>query len=216
MEVSLDSHDPEPGAMRNEIAPELTGAKVGDPGVCTASDTRLFVEAVLIGSREPCRAGVICRASSANGTASTRASGAGHRKASGSGFSRPCRRSRLRIRPHRRILHPVHQHGTGGEKGDSKSGHRQVARRPDHEDCGARRCAWQHLVRFVLLPGQRHDITSFDVLMAGIACLALIGDKAFDRRLAARALDQRRHRARSFRCESGTTGHPAHDAEKYK
>ena len=35
-------------------------------------------------------------------------------------------------------------------------------------------------MRFVLLPGQRHDITSFDVLMAGIACLALIGDKAFD------------------------------------
>jgi hypothetical protein len=28
----------------------------------------------------------------------------------------------------------------------------------------------------VLLPGQRHDITSFDVLMAGIHCLALIGD----------------------------------------
>ena len=37
-----------------------------------------------------------------------------------------------------------------------------------------------NLVRFVLLPGERHDITSFDVLMAGIACLALIGDKAFD------------------------------------
>ena len=39
----------------------------------------------------PARRGVICRASSANGTASTRASGAGHRKVSGSGFSRPCR-----------------------------------------------------------------------------------------------------------------------------
>src|SRR5258708_13295785 len=29
-----------------------------------------------------------------------------------------------------------------------------------------------NLVRFVLLPGQRHDITSFDALMAGITCLA--------------------------------------------
>jgi hypothetical protein len=36
------------------------------------------------------------------------------------------------------------------------------------------------LIRFVLLPGHRHDITSFDALMAGIYCLALIGDKAFD------------------------------------
>ncbi len=37
-----------------------------------------------------------------------------------------------------------------------------------------------NLVRFVLLPGQRHDIISFDALMAGIACPAFIGDKAFD------------------------------------
>src|SRR5258707_15107704 len=29
-----------------------------------------------------------------------------------------------------------------------------------------------NLVRFVLLPGQRHDITRFDALMAGITCLA--------------------------------------------
>jgi hypothetical protein len=27
-----------------------------------------------------------------------------------------------------------------------------------------------HLIHFVLLPGQRHDITSFDTLMAGICC----------------------------------------------
>ena len=35
-----------------------------------------------------------------------------------------------------------------------------------------------NLIRFVLLPGQRHDITSFDVLMAGIACLAFIDRKS--------------------------------------
>ena len=34
-------------------------------------------------------------------------------------------------------------------------------------------------VRFVLLPGQRHDIKSVDNLMAGISCEAFIGDKAF-------------------------------------
>jgi hypothetical protein len=36
----------------------------------------------------------------------------------------------------------VHRHGTGA-KGDSKSGHRQVARRPDHQDHGAGRRARQ-------------------------------------------------------------------------
>ncbi len=44
-----------------------------------------------------------------------------------------------------------------------------------------------NLVRFVLLPGQRHDINSVDDLLAGIACEALIGDKAFD----AKALRER-------------------------
>jgi hypothetical protein len=70
-------------------------------------------------------------------------------------------------------------------------------------------------VRFVLLPGQRHDITSFDVLMAGVACLALIGDKAFDagwlrERLASGGIEA------VIPLREGTTGHPAHDAEKYK
>jgi transposase len=71
-----------------------------------------------------------------------------------------------------------------------------------------------NLVRFVLLPGQRHDITSFDVLMAGIACLALIGDKAFDagwlrERLASGGIEA------VIPLREGTTGHAAHDAEKY-
>ena len=70
-------------------------------------------------------------------------------------------------------------------------------------------------MRFVLLPGQRHDITSFDVLMAGIACLALIGDKAFDagwlrERLTSGGIEA------VIPLREGTTGHPAHDAEKYK
>ena len=72
-----------------------------------------------------------------------------------------------------------------------------------------------NLVRFVLLPGQRHDITSFDVLMAGIACLALIGDKAYDagwlrERLASGGIEA------VIPLREGTTGHAAHDAEKYK
>ena len=72
-----------------------------------------------------------------------------------------------------------------------------------------------NLVRFVLLPGQRHDITSFDALMAGIACLAVIGDKAFDahwlrERLAGEVIEA------VIPLREGTTGHAAHDAEKYK
>ena len=67
----------------------------------------------------------------------------------------------------------------------------------------------------MLLPGQRHDITSFDALMAGVSCLALIGDKAFDahwlrERLAGRNIEA------VIPLREGTTGYAAHDAEKYK
>ncbi len=44
-----------------------------------------------------------------------------------------------------------------------------------------------NLLRFVLLPGQRHDIKPVDDLLAGIACEAFIGDKAYD----AKALRER-------------------------
>ena len=72
-----------------------------------------------------------------------------------------------------------------------------------------------NLIRFVLLPGQRHDITSFDALMAGIHCLALIGDKGFDARWL-------RERLRANDMEAviplreGTSGYAEHDREKYK
>jgi transposase len=37
-----------------------------------------------------------------------------------------------------------------------------------------------NLVRFVLLPGQRHDSVAAPPLLSGVAVAALIGDKAFD------------------------------------
>jgi len=67
----------------------------------------------------------------------------------------------------------------------------------------------------VLLPGQRHDITSFDVLMAGITCLAVIADKAFDANRLRKYLAGRGIEA-VIPMRKGTSGHPAHDAEKYK
>jgi Transposase DDE domain len=72
-----------------------------------------------------------------------------------------------------------------------------------------------NLIRFVLLPGQRHDITSFDALMAGICCLALIGDKGFDagwlrERLRANDMEA------VIPLREGTSGYAEHDGEKYK
>jgi transposase len=72
-----------------------------------------------------------------------------------------------------------------------------------------------NLIRFVLLPGQRHDIKSFEALMAGISCLALIGDKGFD-------AGWLRERLRANDTEAviplreGTSGYAEHDREKYK
>lgn len=72
-----------------------------------------------------------------------------------------------------------------------------------------------NLVRFVLLPGQRHDIKSVDQLMEGISCEAFLGDKAFDAkalrvRLAADGIEavipQREGAAEIYE----------HDREKYK
>jgi transposase len=72
-----------------------------------------------------------------------------------------------------------------------------------------------NLVRFVLLPGQQHDITSFDPLMAGITCLALIGDKAFDAHWLRQRLVERGSEA-VIPLREGTKGHVPHDTEKYK
>jgi transposase len=71
------------------------------------------------------------------------------------------------------------------------------------------------LIRFVLLPGHRHDITSFDALMAGIYCLALIGDKAFDAHWLRNRLAGA-HIEAVIPLREGTGGHAAHDKDKYK
>jgi len=71
------------------------------------------------------------------------------------------------------------------------------------------------LIRFVLLPGNRHDITSFDALMAGIYCLALIGDKAFDAHWLRKYLAGQ-HIEAVIPLREGTSGHAAHDRDKYK
>ena len=48
-----------------------------------------------------------------------------------------------------------------------------------------------NLVRFVLLPGQRHDTVGVPPLIEGIAFDALLGDKAFDADWIRAELDRR-------------------------
>ena len=48
-----------------------------------------------------------------------------------------------------------------------------------------------NLVRFLLLPGQRHDSVGVPPLIEGIAFGALLGDKAFDTDWLRAALDER-------------------------
>jgi transposase len=52
-----------------------------------------------------------------------------------------------------------------------------------------------NLVRFILLPGQRHDTAGVPPLIDGIAFDALIGDKAFDSNWIIAALDERGSKA---------------------
>jgi transposase len=80
----------------------------------------------------------------------------------------------------------VHQHGTGA-RGDPEPGHRTVPRWPDDEDRRPPLSRGQalvdalgNLVRFVLLPGQRHDGVGVDPLLKDIDFAALLADKAFD------------------------------------
>ena len=72
-----------------------------------------------------------------------------------------------------------------------------------------------NLVRFILLPGQRHDIKSVEALLAGIDCEAFIGDKAFDAKaLRARLAEDRIEAVIPQR--KGAVELIDYDREKYK
>jgi transposase len=72
-----------------------------------------------------------------------------------------------------------------------------------------------NLVRFVLLPGQRHDSIGVEPLITGLDFEALIGDKAFDNNWLRATLNERGAAAVIPSKADRATLIP-HDAEMYK
>jgi transposase len=72
-----------------------------------------------------------------------------------------------------------------------------------------------NLVRFVLLPGQRHDSIGVEPLITGLDFEALIGDKAFDNNWLRANLNERGATA-VIPSMSSRAGRIPHDAEMYK
>src|SRR5215207_2439953 len=91
----------------------------------------------------------------------------------------PVRRAGLRVRPgrrHHRLRPPQGERRKGGTQGQAIGRSRgglttKIVALAD---------ALGNLVRFVLLPGQRHDTVGVRPLIEGVAFGALLGDKAFD------------------------------------
>jgi transposase len=72
-----------------------------------------------------------------------------------------------------------------------------------------------NLIRFVLLPGQRHDSIGVEPLITGLDFEALIGDKAFDNNWLRANLDERGAIA-VIPSKADRAKRIPHDAEMYK
>jgi transposase len=72
-----------------------------------------------------------------------------------------------------------------------------------------------NLVRFMLLPGQRHDSVGVEPLIAGLGFEALLGDKAFDSNLLRDELAERGALA-VIPSKDGRVEPIPHDKEMYK
>jgi hypothetical protein len=72
-----------------------------------------------------------------------------------------------------------------------------------------------NLIRFVLLPGQRHDSIGVEPLIADLDFEALIGDKAFDNNWPRANLKERGATA-VIPSMASRAGRIPHDAEMYK
>src|SRR3954465_10944368 len=102
----------------------------------------------------------------------------------------PVRQTGLRIRPDRR--HHRHRQSKGEwRKGGTRNQAIGRSRGGLTTKIVALVDALGNLVRFVLLPGQRHDTVGVPPLIEGIAFDALLGDKAFDADWLRAELDRR-------------------------
>jgi len=72
-----------------------------------------------------------------------------------------------------------------------------------------------NLIRFVLLPGQRHDSIGVEPLISGLDFEALIGDKAFDNNWLRANLNER-GAAAVIPSKADRVAYIPHDAEMYK
>lgn len=72
-----------------------------------------------------------------------------------------------------------------------------------------------NLIRFVLLPGQRHDSIGVEPLITGLDFEALIGDKAFDNNWLRTNLNER-GAAAVIPSKADRARRIPHDAEMYK
>ena len=159
------------------IAPELPGKK-GDPGK-SSTDNRLFVEAVLWVARTGSPWRDLPDDFGKWSTVYTRYWRWAQKDKWGSIFKRLSEDADFEYVMIDGTIVRVHQHGAGARGGTQNQAIGR-SRGGLTAKIVALVDALGNLVRFTLLPGQRHDIKSVDDLLEGIDCEAFLGDKAFD------------------------------------
>src|SRR5262245_5981854 len=132
----------------------------------------------------------------------------------GAGIQSPLRRSGFRICPDRRHTRPGPPTWHRGKRGTQNQAIGR-SRGGLTTKIMALVDALGNLIRFVLLPGQRHDSIGVEPLITGLDFEALIGDKAFDNNWLRASLNER-GAAAVIPSKADRAGRIPHDAEMYK
>lgn len=160
------------GLRRSYLAKSVTPAAVG---VTTGCLSKPFFEL-----RAPVRRGGLCRKPLASGSRSICVSGDRRRRESGSALSRLS----AMIPTSSMSSSTVHSSWSTSMAPRRRGSQNQaIGRSRDGltTKIMALVDALGDLVRFVLLPGQRHDSIGVEPLVPGLDSAALVGDKAFDK-----------------------------------